>query len=370
MNSPTINRNAVVQTTIIGLGLCALIMALFYTKELVAPLVFATLFAILLDAVVSFLTRIGFGRTLAILVVLVLAMIFTLGIIVLIGYNGTTLVDDLPKLMDRISEVASQAGHWIAEKTGIGDQKMNDWFEKTKSDQMKNSSAVVRKTLSNLNSVLSLLFLMPVYIFMLLYYKDHLIQFLHKLLHTRSVVLNEILSEIKSLVQFYLVGLLTELVIVSGLNALGLYIIGVDYAILLGIISGVLNMVPYIGGIISGGLAMVVAFSSGTALDAFGVFILYSFVQFVDNTFLVPLIVGSKVKLNAFISLIGVIAGGTLWGVAGMILSIPLLGVLKVIFDKTPGMHSWGFLLGDREEPAVVKRPTYESLFDRLRKKK
>lgn len=370
MNSPTITRNPVLQTAVICIGLYALANALFYTRELVVPLLFGTLFAILLDAPVNLVTRLRIGRTPAILIVLVFAMALALGLVILIGYHGSSLVDDLPKLMGRLSKVATSIGHWVAETTGIGDEKMNAWYEKTRNDQMKNSSVIVGKTLSNLDNLLSVVFLLPVYIFMLLYYKSHLVEFLRrKLLHKgRERILGEILGEIKSLVQFYLVGLMTELFIVAGLNALGLYIIGVDYAILLGLITGVLNLIPYLGGIIAGALAMIVAVSSSTPFDAIWVLVLFSTVQFIDNTFIVPLVVGSRVKLNAFISLIGVIAGGALWGIPGMILSIPLLGVLKVIFDKSESMQAWGFLLGDREAVPVPSRVA--PFIQKLRRKK
>lgn len=359
MSTPALNRNPIVQTTIVGIGIFVLFHALYYGKEFVVPLLFATILAILLDGVVGFSVRkLRFPRTLAILIVLLLFVALALGLVFLIGYQGSSFVEDLPKLAERISKAFHSVMHWVAETTGLGDQKMDEFYEKTKKDQMGKSSVVMRNTLTNFGDVLAILFLMPVYIFMLLYYKSHLLEFIHRVFSKdRHPAINDILSNIKSLIQFYLLGLITELFIVAGLNSLGLTLIGVDYALLLGLISGIMNLIPYIGSLIAGALAAIVAASSSTPIDAVWVIGSFTFVQFVDNTFVVPLIVGSRVKLNALVSLVGVVAGGALWGIAGMILSIPMLGILKAIFDKTEALQPWGFLLGGNDDKSPPEKP-------------
>jgi predicted PurR-regulated permease PerM len=157
----------------------------------------------------------------------------------------------------------------------------------------------------------------------------------------------EVLIETKSLIQSYLVGLLLEAVLVATLNSIGLLIIGVDYAILLGIIGAILNLVPYIGGLIATALPMIMALTTQSPGAALAVLCLYLFVQLVDNNFLVPMVVASKVKVNALVSIIVVLVGGALWGIGGMFLSIPLTAIIKVICDRVPALKPIGFLLGD-----------------------
>jgi predicted PurR-regulated permease PerM len=77
------------------------------------------------------------------------------------------------------------------------------------------------------------------------------------------------------------------------------------------------------------------------------IIICYLVIQFIDNHFLVPYIVSSKVKINALISIVVVLMGGLLWGIAGMFLSIPFVGILKIVFDRVPELKPWGRLLGD-----------------------
>ena len=132
------------------------------------------------------------------------------------------------------------------------------------------------------------------------------------------------------------------------MNSVGLLILGIDYAILLGIIGALLNVIPYIGGIVAVALPMMIAIATkSTAWYALYVLAVYYFIQLVDNNFIVPKIVASKVKINALFSIIVVLAGNALWGIPGMFLSIPLLAIVKLICDHIEPLKPWGFLLGD-----------------------
>ena len=139
-----------------------------------------------------------------------------------------------------------------------------------------------------------------------------------------------------------------EAAVIAILNSVGLLILGIDYAIILGITGALLNVIPYIGGVIAIALPMIIAFVSKDTLTypllVLGVYLL---IQFIDNHFIIPRVVASKVKINALISVIVVIIGGSLWGVAGMFLSIPLTAIMKVVFDHIDILKPWGFLLGN-----------------------
>jgi predicted PurR-regulated permease PerM len=149
-------------------------------------------------------------------------------------------------------------------------------------------------------------------------------------------------------VQHYITGLLTETSIVGVLNIAGLLLIGAPFAFLLGVIAAILNLIPYIGGLIAVVLTALITFTNtGSITKAFYTIIVFLIVQLIDNNFLVPKIIASRVKLNALISIIGVLIGGALCGISGMFLSIPLIAICKVIFDKIEALQPWGKLLGD-----------------------
>jgi predicted PurR-regulated permease PerM len=175
-----------------------------------------------------------------------------------------------------------------------------------------------------------------------------LLQFIAKLFSSdKHTVVAEVLKETKGLIQNYLVGLMIEMSIVAAMNSAALMLIGIKYGILLGVIGAILNVIPYIGGIVAIALPMIMGLMMDDPISALYVFIAYILIQFVDNNFLVPKIVASKVKVNALISIVVVLIGGALWGVAGMFLSIPLIAILKVIFDRIEDLEPYGFLIGD-----------------------
>jgi predicted PurR-regulated permease PerM len=125
-------------------------------------------------------------------------------------------------------------------------------------------------------------------------------------------------------------------------------IIGLQYALLLGIITGLLNLVPYVGILIAGVLSIIASLSGTEHVNIVaGVIIVNLIVQLIDNNLLVPLVVSSKVKINAIASIIGIIIGGSIAGVAGMFLAIPIIAILKVIFDRVEALSPWGLMLGD-----------------------
>jgi predicted PurR-regulated permease PerM len=185
---------------------------------------------------------------------------------------------------------------------------------------------------------------------MIIYYKPLLLEFIARLFPKNvHVTVVEVLTETKSLIQSYLFGLLVEAALVAILNSAALMILGIQYAILLGVIGALLNIIPYIGGVVAVALPMLLALATKQPVDALYVLIAYLIVQFIDNNFFVPKIVASKVKINALVSIIVVLAGNALWGVPGMFLSLPLTAIVKVIFDRIGPLQPFGFLLGDNQ---------------------
>lgn len=165
----------------------------------------------------------------------------------------------------------------------------------------------------------------------------------------------DILVHIGSIVQNYIVGLLIEMFIVAGLTTGGLMLLGVPYAILLGVITALLNLIPYIGILFAALLTVLAALTSSTdptIVIKIG-FMIWG-IQLFDNNFLVPKIVGNKVQINALVSILGVIVFGTLAGVAGMFLALPMIAILKVIFDRIDSLKPYGYLIGD-DLPKTVK---------------
>jgi predicted PurR-regulated permease PerM len=140
--------------------------------------------------------------------------------------------------------------------------------------------------------------------------------------------------------------------IVTVLNAIGFFIIGIQYAIFLAVLAAVLNLIPYIGMLIASVICIAVTLTTSDSASAIiwtGAILVI--VQFIDNNFIMPYVVGSKVRINALVSIVGVLIGGLLAGISGMFLSIPVMAIMKAVFDRVDNLKPWGLLLGD-ERPA------------------
>jgi predicted PurR-regulated permease PerM len=332
------------------LSLSLILTIMYIGGDIIMPLLLATLIAILLRPVVVFFnTKLKIPHVIAVLIAVLLFVVFVVSIVFFISWQVTDFVEDWPKIKYNMTANYENLQRWIKDSFNISYKKQETYIESVKHDSLTNKKELVGSTISTFSSTVLNLVLIPLYTFLILLYRNLFKKFLSKLVRKENhQILVEILSEIKLVVQSYIVGLLIEMGIVAILTTIGLMIIGVPYAILLGTITAVLNLIPYIGILCAGAISILVALTNVTDFStAFGVIVVNAVVQLIDNNFLVPKVVASKVKLNALISIIAVFIGGAIGGMTGMFLAIPLCAILKVIFDRIEGLEPWGYLFGD-----------------------
>jgi predicted PurR-regulated permease PerM len=336
------------------IGLYVFISMLHTAQDIILPIIYSIIIAISISPMVNYLINKNINRTVAITGVLSLTILIIVAVIALLSSQASLLSRAMPQMTLKFQSLFNDTLHFISTSFDIEEAKITDWINNGKDELINNSGSAIGSTLTTVGGFLSVVLLTPVYIFMLLLYQPHLMVFMHKLLGGESNVdLGLILTETKTIVQSYLVGLFLEFAIVAALNSLCLMILGIDYAILFGILGAALNVIPYVGGLITIFLFMLIAFITKSPIYALYVLGLYSVIQFVDNNYIVPKIIGSKVKLNALVCLVVVILGAALWGVPGMFLAIPLTAILKLIFDHIESLKIWGFLLGDTTPPLI-----------------
>jgi len=202
------------------------------------------------------------------------------------------------------------------------------------------------------------LFLIPLYMFFFLLYRKFFVYFIYKAFpkknnHFLKIILDKLYQVQKS----YLNGLFTVMIIVGILNSIGLLLLGIENAIFFGFFASLLLLIPYIGIIIGSLLPALVAIATkDSAWYAVGVIAIFGFVQFLEGNFITPKITGSKVSVNSFIAIISLILFSMLWGTAGMILALPITASLKIVFDNTPGLKAYGFLIGEPEEEFIQSK--------------
>jgi predicted PurR-regulated permease PerM len=330
------------------LGIVALFFILYIGQEIIIPIIFSVILAILLNPVVNYLYRKKINRVTAILISIFLAIFCLAALIYFISSQIIMFGEMLPELEKKINTLIDQGIQLASQTFNVSTGQINRWISQMKEEALTAGKSLIGPTIISMGGMIAVLLLLPVYIFLILLYKELFLEFISRLFAVENhKTVAEILIESKLLIQNYLIGLLIETGMVAALNTLGLIILGVEYAVLLGVISALLNIIPYVGGIIAMALTIIIVLATKSPIYALWVFLLYSLVQFLDNNIIVPKIVASKVRINEFIAIIAVLIGGALWGIPGMFLSLPLIAILKVIFDRIEPLKPLGFLFGD-----------------------
>jgi predicted PurR-regulated permease PerM len=330
---------------VILFGLVLLTYILYYLSDILIPLAFALMLAILLNPLSVRLEKWKIPRVLAITLSLLAAFIVFGGIGYFLFTQVSSFSEELPALQKKMHELISQVKLWLDNQLGMNVKKQNELLQ----DMQTNAKPLVGKTLGTVLGVFAMVFLIPVYTFLFMFYKTLLLNFFYESFDdSNSKDVGVVLRQTKGAVQSFMAGLLLEATVVAILNSVALLLLGVKYAILLGVLGALLNILPYIGGIVAILLPVLIATVTKDGYNTqIGIVIAYLVIQFIDNNFLVPYLVSSKVKINALVSIVIVLMGGALWGIPGMFLSIPFIGVLKIVFDRVPELKTWGKLLGD-----------------------
>jgi predicted PurR-regulated permease PerM len=311
--------------------------------------------AMLLLPVVTWFMRKGIPGVPSIILAILIAALFAGGIIYFLSSQVASFMSDLPAIKEKLNHHLSTVQTWINDQLNISKKQQASAVESAK-ENMQQGTAAMGTALIGVASGMVMLILLPIYTFLILYYRKLIHKFLLDVFPPQSQQQVEgVLTQSKSIVQGYMLGLLLEMAIVTILNTAGFLLIGVQYAVFLGLLAAVLNLIPYVGMLIAAVICMAVTLTTSENIsDIVWVGAILIAVQFIDNNFIMPYVVSSKVRINALVSIIGVLLGGALAGISGMFLSIPGMAILKAIFDRVESLKPWGELLGD-DHP--VKKP-------------
>ncbi|MGK7395828.1 MAG: AI-2E family transporter [Candidatus Cyclobacteriaceae bacterium M3_2C_046] len=327
------------------------IIVTFYVIEvaqpLLIPLSIAFVLSIILLPFTHRLEKTGLPRSIA-AVIAILALIAGLSLLVfLLSLEIKNISSNLELIGQRISQLLNRMQTFIAENFGMDPKTQTAYVNESIDQLVNNSSAFFSRTLSVTTSAIANLVLIPLALFFMLYYRHFFRQFLLKALpqrrHSKAQL---IIKNIKTVVQDYLVGIFTVMLIIAGLDTLALLLIGLEFALFWGVLAALLTIVPYIGVFIGSSLPIMFALVTKSSLW-YPIAVLLSFwiIQIIEGNFITPNIVGDKVSLNPFAIILAIYVGGVLWGPAGMVLFIPFLAIVKVVFDQFDSLKPYGFLL-------------------------
>jgi predicted PurR-regulated permease PerM len=329
---------------------------IYIGRDIITPLVMAFFLSIILLPVYRWLRARKLPEGLSIGLSLVLLIIIVGMIIWFFSSQISGFVSDFPQIKSNVQAHLSSLSQWLGKTTGISAEKQTQMIGDYNDKLLNLATGMLGGAAASVSGVLIFIGLLPIYIFLMLFYKNLILRFVFlwfpKDNHPK---VEEAVRETEIIIKSYLVGLLIQVTYMTILLGGILLVIGIKHAILIGAIFAVLNLIPYVGALIGNLIGVLLTISSTTELwPVFAVLGTIAAVQFLDNNILMPRIVGSKVKINALATIVGVIVAGALAGVSGMFLSLPVIAILKIVFDRSNALRQWGVLLGD-EKP--VKSP-------------
>ncbi|MBV8389290.1 MAG: AI-2E family transporter [Mucilaginibacter sp.] len=345
--------------SLVLVGLIALGYLVILGKDLLDPLIFGFLFAILLLPVCNYFEKkLHFHRSIASITAIVLLIVFIAGILFLVGSQISHLADDWPMLRKQVGQSVEEIREWVQGTFHVNMAKQMDYVHDATNKLMSSGTDVVTTTLGAVSSLMLFYSFILIFTFLILLYRRLLLHFLVKVFsEDHSSVVYDIVANIQTILRKYILGLLLEMLIVATIACTAFLLIGIKYAMLLGLIVGLFNIVPYIGIFTALFLSSVITFATGNVGNVVAVIVSVIAIHAIDSNILLPTIVGSKVRLNALISFLGIVIGEMIWGLSGMFLAIPVMAILKIIFDRIESMKPWGFLLGgDYESKKRVQK--------------
>ncbi len=336
------------------LSISLIILLLSMGRTLLIPLAFSLLIAFMLLPATQWLERRKVPRSLAALLAILLFLTFVSGLATVLGAQIADFAQDLPQLGARMQAWIAQLQEWVAQRFHVNTSRQLDYLTRGAADVARIATTTVQYLLFAISDFAIWTVFVFIFSYFMLTHRSVLRPFIKALFRRRHQgQALEVLTETRLLANGYVSGLFIEMGIVAAVNVAAFLVFGIKYAFLLGILAAILNIIPYLGIYSATAISAIVTLSNSTPSQALTVIIILLVIHFLDANILMPRIVGGKVKMNPLATLVVVILGSLIWGLAGMFLFIPLAGILKIIFERVAGLEPWAILMGPAQPEAA-----------------
>jgi predicted PurR-regulated permease PerM len=340
--------------------LCAIILfALLYLgQEILKPLAFACLVALLLISPCKFFERQGFPRGVSALISMLLASIVFVVVFYFISNSIVSFRKDLPMMIQNINQSILQLEVWAQKTFHITKQNMQDFVQSSSDEILPSTSSIINQTVTTVTSLFFLGIIIFITTFLLLLYRGLIVAFFMDLFADNYAKnITSVFSKIQFVIRGYIVGLLIEMIIIAAAYTAAFLFLGVKYALLLAVIGAILNIIPYLGVIITCVLTALITLTTDSPATVIWAVVSIIIIHMIDSNILSPKIIGSRVKINALASIIGVITGSALWGLPGTFMAMPIIAIMKVVFEEIEPLRPFAIIIGDDTEVKSLSKP-------------
>lgn len=334
-----------------------IVLMLTFGRSVLLPLAMATIFALAMATPTRYLEKKGLSRSWAATICLLIGLLVLSGIFLFISTQVINFRNDFPQLENKFNELIIDAQNFIQDHLHVSQEVIQENIDPLLKKLLNETPNVVGNIISFFSSSMLLGVFTFIYTLMILIYKDNIGTFLKvSFRHLEGGAVAQIINKTQNVIKGYLNGLLIEMLIVASCLALGFSVVGAKYAILLAVISAMMNVVPYLGFITAAIISVIITFATNSPHAAIWVGIISIIVHLIDSNIILPVLVGNKVSINALATIVSVFIGSLIWGIPGMFLAVPTVAIFKAIFDEIPNLHHWGVLLGGRPRPPKIRK--------------
>src|SRR5450432_663130 len=332
-------------------AIALILLFMWLGKSLLVPLFFSFLVAILIHPAVLFLEKKRVPRALAAFSTLLLFMVLFLSLFYFFSHQVVRLSRDLPSLQAKVLEKWDDIQGWISDKYHITNTQQLAYMNKSTTGILSTAVNSAATTFVGIAETLILTIFFFIFTFFILQYRRLRIRFIIELFHeNHNQRVMGMISRIRKLINSYVLGLLIEMSIVAILIFTSLMVIGIKYALLISVMAAVFNIIPYLGIYLCMAVAMIITAATNDTAHVVAVGVVFLITHFADANVILPHIVGGKMKMNPFITILVVLIGHLVWGVPGMFLFIPLTAIIRLISEEVPEMKPWATLIGEEKE--------------------
>jgi predicted PurR-regulated permease PerM len=326
-------------------------LILYFGKVLFVPLLFGLLVALIIFPVCKKMENKGLARTLSITIVLTFVIILFVALVWLLGIEINIFLKDFPLISGRLSALTPGLEKWIEHSFNISPPDQSIWLQKLTTNFDKDITTFLKGAFNTTIATLIMLVMIPVYAALFLYHRETFVRFIALLLGPEhrgqlQMVLHEsVVSYFK-----FIKGNFYVYCIVGILNSVGLFALGIKHAILYGMLTSFMMVIPYVGIFISAAIPVSIALVTKDSIwYPLGVILIFVFIQYLESNVIFPKVVGTQLNLSTWATLVAIVAGTLLWGIAGMVLASPFLAILKIITDHVPAWKPLNVLLNRAE---------------------
>lgn len=359
---PTVKLPFYLRLTSVLLSIVLILFLMHEGRSIIIPLFFSLLIALLLLPVTRWLEAHKFSRPLSAITAILLFIVFVAGILYFLGAQLYEFSRDLPQLGTRMQSWIDDLQAWIAGRYHVDASHQLEYLNDLAMDFARYASIIAQALLLAVSGFAIWTVFVFIFTYFILTHRLLLKEFVKRLFRPDDQqMVQEVLLATQIVANRYVLGLLIEMVFVATFNVVALYLFGIRYALMLGILAAVLNIIPFLGIYSAMLISALITLGNSTPNAALAVIIILLVIHFIDANMLMPRIVGKSVEMNPLITLVAVLAGNLLWGISGTFLFIPLAGILKIIFGAVEGFQPWALLMGTSDDlkinPVKIKQP-------------